>query len=100
MKRQSYTRAGGFIRGNVSTKEDPLRNPFRILAFAVLIGFVVAPLSAGEGRQVKPDPLAYVSPSRPYRSIHTSLDLDFDLERQAIAGSVTRYPSARRWVAR
>jgi aminopeptidase N len=41
------------------------------------------------GPSIVPDPLRYVSPSRPYRVLHTALDLDVDLERRSIAGSVT-----------
>ncbi len=40
-------------------------------------------------RVPSPDPLNYVSPSRPFRTLHTALDLDIDVERQRIAGSVT-----------
>src|SRR5262249_17684125 len=38
---------------------------------------------------MSPDPLAYVSPSRPYATTHTAVDLDIDLVKQTIAGSVT-----------
>jgi len=38
---------------------------------------------------MSPDPLAYVSPSRPYTTIHTSLDLDVDVVKRTIAGGVT-----------
>jgi len=43
-----------------------------------------------------PDPLRYVSPSRPYRIAHTALDLDVDLEQRRIAGSVTHTVSSLR----
>jgi aminopeptidase N len=35
-----------------------------------------------------PDPLRYVSPSRPYTTTHTALDLDINLEKQTVAGHV------------
>jgi len=38
---------------------------------------------------MSPDPLAYVSPSRPFATTHTAVDLDIDVVKQTIAGSVT-----------
>jgi aminopeptidase N len=38
---------------------------------------------------LSPDPLRYVSPGRPYTTTHTALDLDVDVVKQTIAGSVT-----------
>jgi aminopeptidase N len=37
---------------------------------------------------LSPDPLAYVSPSRPYTTTHTAVDLDVDLVKQTIGGHV------------
>ena len=38
---------------------------------------------------MSPDPLAYVSPSRDFATTHTAVDLDIDVVKQTIAGSVT-----------
>jgi aminopeptidase N len=43
---------------------------------------------AGPPRDLSPDPLRYVSPSRSYRTTHTALDLEIDLVGQRIAGHV------------
>ena len=45
--------------------------------------------SASASAALVPDPLEYVAPSRSFRTVHTSLDLDVDLHAQTIAGSVT-----------
>jgi len=44
---------------------------------------------ADSGRVLSPDPLAFVSPSRPVHTEHIQLELDLDLQQQTIAGSVT-----------
>jgi len=49
----------------------------------------VAAMAGGKPASLAPDPLQYVSPSRAFRTLHTALDLDIDLEGQRIAGSVT-----------
>ncbi len=38
---------------------------------------------------LRPDPLAFVSPSRDFDALHTRLDIDLDIEGGRIAGSVT-----------
>jgi aminopeptidase N len=63
------------------------------LAAVVVAGALAAapamPVLAGEKPAFAPDPLQLVSPNRPFRTLHTALDLDIDLEHQRIAGSVT-----------
>jgi aminopeptidase N len=61
----------------------------------VLIAVLAMPrMSAAEppaatAPAMSPDPLAYVSPSRPFATTHTSVDLDIDVAKQTIAGGVT-----------
>ncbi|HEX5132451.1 MAG TPA: M1 family aminopeptidase [Candidatus Krumholzibacteria bacterium] len=64
-------------------------HPGHVLLAAGFVLAAVMPSFAGTARPLAPDPLEYVSPSRPFRTLHTALDLDVDLERQQIAGSVT-----------
>ncbi|HEU4366498.1 MAG TPA: M1 family metallopeptidase, partial [Candidatus Krumholzibacteria bacterium] len=55
----------------------------------IMAAVAVAVAAGEEPRSLGPDPLAYVSPSRPFRTLHTALDLDVDLENRRIAGHVT-----------
>jgi len=50
---------------------------------------VILPATVPAAEKIKPDPLAYVSPSRDFDVEHTVLDLYLDLKKQAISGSVT-----------
>lgn len=60
----------------------------RLIACAGILSAAPA-LADGVSRTMTPDPLRYVSPSRPFKTDHTALDLDVDVEHQRIAGSVT-----------
>ena len=61
-----------------------------IVGGLALLALFAAPAPAADPpRALAPDPLQYVAPSRPFRTLHTAVDLDIDLERQRIAGSVT-----------
>jgi aminopeptidase N len=51
--------------------------------------------SAGQAA-LAPDPLEYVAPSRNFKTLHVSLDLDLDLAAQRIGGSVTHTLEALR----
>ncbi len=62
--------------------------PTIVSCLLLITGLYAAHVIAG-GSSLTPDPLEYVSPSRPFDTIHTSLDLDIDLKNQQIAGSVT-----------
>lgn len=56
----------------------------------VLAALLTMPRAAtSDPPAMSPDPLAYVSPSRAFATTHTSLDLDVDVVKQTIAGSVT-----------
>lgn len=63
---------------------------YHLLLFA-LLGAVAAPrpVPAQPRNSLRPDPLAYVSPSRDVDVVHTRVDLDLDVEAGRIAGSVT-----------
>jgi len=72
------------LTGGLDAGYPRARRVFATLFLAAgLAGSVV---SAGP---LTPDPLRYVSPSRPFRTLHTAVDLDVDVEKQRIAGSVT-----------
>src|SRR5258706_5165321 len=45
--------------------------------------------TAAPPASIAPDPLQYVAPSRNFKTLHISLDLDLDLAGQKISGSVT-----------
>jgi len=45
---------------------------------------------------ISPDPLRYVSPSRPYTTTHTAVDLDVDVVKQTVAGHVVHTVRALR----
>ncbi|MDH3197254.1 MAG: M1 family aminopeptidase [Candidatus Krumholzibacteria bacterium] len=67
---------------------------------AILLALIAAlgggvPVRAGEGG-LEPDPLRYVAPSRPFKTLHTRLELDLDLEGRTIAGAVTHRMRALR----
>jgi hypothetical protein len=60
------------------------------VAAGVLAVALATPCAAGDRTAaLAPDPLQFVAPSRPFRTLHTALDLDVDVEHQRIAGSVT-----------
>ena len=59
----------------------------RLLLAVMVLGAATVAL-ADPPAAMSPDPLAYVSPSRPYTTVHTALDLDVDLVKQTIAGHV------------
>jgi aminopeptidase N len=63
--------------------------PIRILFYFIAFLTCNRELPAAAGDGLSPDPLRYVAPSRGFDTIHTSLDLDIDLESRSIAGSVT-----------
>ncbi|HEX6792193.1 MAG TPA: M1 family aminopeptidase [Candidatus Krumholzibacteria bacterium] len=64
-----------------------------MLVAALLLGANVA-LAAPPA--LAPDPLRFVSPGRTYTTTHTALDLDIDLEKQTVAGSVVHTVRALR----
>jgi aminopeptidase N len=68
------------------------RAVFKMRGWLIATALLLVPGTAAAGSPpgpMAPDPLAYVSPSRGFATLHTSLDLDIDLEKQAIAGSVS-----------
>jgi len=60
-----------------------------LLGAALAAGLLPGLAAAGGSRDFQPDPLRYVSPSRPYRTLHTELDLDVNLEQRQISGHVS-----------
>jgi aminopeptidase N len=61
----------------------------RTATLALVLTLALAAPAAAGGSAISPDPLQYVSPSRSFTTVHTSLDLDIDLRGQTIAGKVT-----------
>jgi len=61
----------------------------RTATLALALTLALAAPGGAADRAISPDPLRYVSPSRAFTTIHTSLDLDIDLRSQTIAGKVT-----------
>jgi aminopeptidase N len=92
---RASTRGAG--AGPSTERDYPLtrsafENGRRRLAAALVLVAALAPgaqpLRAAPPHDLSPDPLRYVSPSRPYQTRHITVDLDIDLVGQRIGGHV------------